>query len=99
MKSASLEHQRAPYVNELEDRRLGQGRPCSTAEAVRVRQLQKVTLYRETKEKKTHRKARENKSIDIGTSWLEDRKMLRASPIKIYTSLSEDQVDRHFVLK
>lgn len=98
MKSASLEQQRAPYVNELEDRRLGQGRPCSTAEAVRVRQLQKVTLYIE-KEKKTHRQARENESVDIGTSRLEDRKMLRASPIKIYKSLPEDQVDRHFVLE
>lgn len=65
VQSASHEHQRAPHVDDLEDRRLGQDRPCSTVEAVRVRQLQKVTLYRETKEKrKRTEKHEKNESID-----------------------------------
>lgn len=87
MKSASHEHQRAPHVVYLEERRLGQGRPCSTAEAVRVRQIQKVTLSivekRKKKDKKTHRKARENESIDVGTISLWDRKMFRVARMHI----------------
>jgi len=58
MKSAPHEHQWAPHVDDLEDRRLGQGRPCSTAEAVRVRQLQKVTLYRREKKKNAQKSTR-----------------------------------------
>lgn len=87
MKSAPHEHQWAPHVDDLEERRLGQGRPCSTVEAVRVRQLQKVTLYRRKKRASSQKSTRENESIDVG----DDQSMgsegccasrRRASPIK-----------------
>lgn len=59
LKSTSHEHQRTPYLDDLEERRLGQGRSCSTANAVRVRQLQKVTLLCKTQKKRKKKKYKE----------------------------------------